>query len=98
MFDALVDDMEIDNIQQPKNNNTNQRGFSNNVNRHVENRPNISGATAGRSAGSTTNHNTQFMDGSSNMVYYSSRTPPLKKKKKLSCTPPREKKTHPFKK
>ena len=63
MFDALVDDMEIDNIQQPQNNSTSQRGFSNN--RHMENRPHISRATAGRSTGSTTNHNTQLMDESS---------------------------------
>ena len=64
MFDALVDDMEIEDFQQPQNNSTRQRGVNNNVvNRYTENKPHISGITAGRIGGSLANSNTQLMGG-----------------------------------
>ena len=65
MFDALVDDMEIDDMQQPQNNNSSHRGFSNNVNAirgNGENKPHVSGTVAGRSAMSIANNNTGLMD------------------------------------
>ena len=65
MFDALVDDMEIDDMQQPQNNISSHRGFSNNVNainRNSANKPQISRTAAGRCAMSTTNNDTGLMN------------------------------------